>query len=503
MAEVPPNRETLASLESPNRPALKTTVTELGDSRVRLQVEVPPGEVEVRVERKAQQLGRELKLPGFRRGKVPAPLVIQRIGREAVLEEAVRDTLSSWYSDAIESAGIVPVGDPQLNLGELPPRGQALEFSIEIGVLPTAELGDYRGLEVGRREPAISDDQIQQEIEAMRERLARLATAERPAAAGDFVVVDYVGSLATDGADGTPGWEPFAGGEGRDQLVELGAGNLIPGFEEGLLGAVAGETRTVALTFPADYANEELAGRETSFEITVKEVKLKELPEVNDDFALDAGFDDLDELREDIRKRLLELDEQRIEAEFRQAALDAAVAGAHVAITPELIAARAREMWERMLHSLSHRGISREAYLQIVGREEADILTEMQPEAELALRREAVITAVVAAEGIEPSSEGLMAALAPTAEREGIEPQKLLAELSRSGRMEEAREELAARAAIDLIAAAAKPIPLAQAQAREALWTPAKAAEQASAAAGEPTEAPARLWTPGDPGQAS
>ena len=185
----------------PCPPRLKTTVTELGDSRVRLQVQVPPGEVEGRLERKAQQLGRELKLPGFRRGKVPAPLVIQRVGREAVLEEAVRDTLSSWYSDAIESAGIVPVGDPQLDLGELPPQGQALEFSIEIGVLPKAELGDYKGLEVARREPEVADEQVEQEIEAMRERLARLETAERPAAAGDFVVVDYVGSLVPEQAE--------------------------------------------------------------------------------------------------------------------------------------------------------------------------------------------------------------------------------------------------------------------------------------------------------------
>jgi trigger factor len=500
VAVVPPDRETLASLESTNRPALKTTLTELGDSRVRLQVEVPPGEVEGRLEHKARQLGRELKLPGFRRGKVPAPLVIQRIGREVVLEEAVRDTLSSWYSDAIESAGIVPVGDPQLDLGELPPQGQSLEFSIEIGVLPKAELGEYKGLEVGRREPEISDDQIQQEIDAMRERLARLETAERPAAAGDFVVVDYVGSIAREAPDGEGSetdqrFEPFAGGEGRDQLVELGAGNLIPGFEEGLLGAVAGETRTVALTFPADYGNQELAGRETSFEITVKEVKLKELPEVDDDFAVDAGFDDLQELREDIRKRLLELDEQQIEAEFRQAALDAAVAAARVPVTPELVTARAREMWERMLHSLSHRGIAREAYLQIVGRQEADILAEMEPEAELALRREAVITAVVAAEGVDPPEEDLLEALAPTAEREGVEPQKLLEQLRGAGRLEEVREDLAAREAIGLIAAAAKPIPLAQAQAREQLWTPGKEGDGAGAAK-EPAAAPARLWTP-------
>src|SRR5271170_6341733 len=145
--------------------AVKTTVTELPESRVRLEVHVPSSELEGTLERKAHQLGRELKLPGFRRGKVPAPLVIQRIGRETVLEEAVRDTLSSWYSDAIESAGIVPVGDPQLDLGEMPSHGQALEFAIEIGVLPKAELGGYEGLEVARREPESTDEQIQLEVE--------------------------------------------------------------------------------------------------------------------------------------------------------------------------------------------------------------------------------------------------------------------------------------------------------------------------------------------------
>jgi trigger factor len=284
--------------------------------------------------------------------------------------------------------------------------------------------------------------------------------------------------------------------------VELGGGNLIPGFEEALIGASAGESRTVALTFPADYGNTELAGREASFEVSVKEVKLKELPAVDEDFAIDAGFDDLQELRGDIGARLLEAEEGRVEAEFRQAALDAAVAAASVALTPELITARAREMWERMLHSLSHRGVSREAYLQIVGREAADILADMEPEADQALRREAVITAVVAAEAISPSEEELLEALAPTAEREGVEPQKLLGDLRSAGRLEEVREDLAARQAIDLLAAAAKPIPLAQAQAREQLWTPEKAAGKA-AGAQKGADAPARLWTPTDQRSAS
>jgi len=469
--------------------ALKTTVTELPDSRVRLQVEVPPEEVQGRLERKAAQLGRELKLPGFRRGKVPPPLVIQRIGREVILEEAVRDTLSSWYSDAIDSAGIVPVGDPELNLGELPSQGNALEFSIEIGVLPTAELGEYKGLEVPRREPEISDEQVAQEIEGIRERLAKLQTAERPAAEGDFVVIDYLGSLPVDDQDGQERWEPFAGGEGRDQLVELGGGNLIPGFEESLLGAQAGESRTVKLTFPAEYGSAELAGRDASFEVTVKEVKVKELPGIDEDLAIDAGFDDLAELRADIRGRLLEAEEQRAQAEFRQAALDAAVAGAKVAVTPELISARAREMWERMLHSLSHRGISREAYMQVTGRQEDEVLAEMGPEAELALRREAVITAIVAAEHISPSEQELLEVLTPTAQQEGVEPDTLLADLRAAGRLEDVREDLAARSAIDLLAEHAIAIAPEAAKAREAIWTPEKA---------DAGEGPGKLWTPGD-----
>jgi trigger factor len=471
----------------------KTTVTELADSRVRLQVQVPAGELEHLLERKARGLRRELKLPGFRRGKVPAPMVIQRIGREAVLEQAVREALSSWYADAVASAGIVPVGNPQISIAELPPQGQALEISIEIGVLPEAELGDYEGLEVARREPEVSEEQIQREIDELRDRLARLATVQRPAAEGDFVVIDYLGSVAApDRASGGTRQRQVQGGEGRDQLIELAGENLLPGLKEGLLGAGAGDTRTVELSLPADYPDGDLAGQKTSLEVTVKEVKLKQLPALDDDFALDAGFDSVEELREDVRRRLIEVDQARLEAEFRTAALDAAVAVARVALTPELVKARAQEMWERMLHSLSHRGISREAYLRVAARDERAILAEMEPDAELALRREAVLTAIVAAEGISPSEPDLLEAVTPTAERDAVEPEKLLSDLRARGRLEELREDLAARKAVELIAARAKPIPVAQAQAKEQLWTPGKGetGEAAGTASG-------RLWTPG------
>ena len=201
------------------------------------------------------------------------------------------------------------------------------------------------------------------------------------------------------------------------------------------------------------------------------------------------GFDDLEELRADIRRRLTEAEEARIEGEFREAALDAAVAGARVEVGPELVKARAQEMWERMLHSLAHRGITREAYLKVAGRSEEEMVAELENDAELALRREAVLTAIVAARGIAPSEEELLEALRPGAEREGVEPQALLERLRESGREEAVAEDLAARKAVDLITETAKPISVAKAQARERLWTPA-----AGAGAGEPSSG--ELWTP-------
>jgi trigger factor len=459
-------------------PTISTSVTELPESRVRVEAEVPPEEVEKRIAQAARALGRGMRVPGFRAGKAPAPVVIKRVGREVVLDEAVRDSIGSWYSAAIDAAAIVPVGEPRLDMGELPGHGQPLTFSIEIGVRPEAQLGDYKGLEVGKREPAASDEQVEAEIEALRERAGRLETVERPAETGDFVVMDFAGSV-----DGTP----FAGGEGRDQMVELGSGRLVPGFEEQLTGASAGDERTVEVTFPDDYGAEELAGNDAEFAVTVKEVKAKELPPVDDELAAEAGFDTLDELREDIRERLSEAEERRVDAEFREAVLDSAVANAKVDVPEALVEARSRELWEQMLHSLGHQGISKEMYLQISGRSEDDIVAEGKAAAERQLKREAVLAAVVAAESIEPSEDELLAALEQAAPSERASANKLLERMRSAGRLDAFKAELAQRKALDLLADSAKPITVEQAQARDKLWTPGAEAEQR----------PSQLWTPG------
>jgi trigger factor len=458
---------------------VNTTLTELPDSRVRVEVQVAAEEIEKQLERKAGELGRQLKMPGFRKGKVPAALVIQRLGREYVLDETVRGTLPNWYEQAIKEAGILPIGDPELDLADLPAHGENFEFSIEIGVLPKAKLGDYKGLEVGRGEVLIADEQIAEELAKLRERMAKLESVEEPARVGDFVVIDYVGSI-----DG----ELFEGGEGRDQLVELGGGNLIDGFEEGLIGSSTGEEHTIEVTFPEDYTNEDLAGKPASFAVSVKDVKAKELPVLDDDFAADIGFDTLEDLRNDISGRLSDVEQARIDSVFREAALDAAVAKAQIDVPEALIQARANEMWERTLHSLSHRGVSKEMYLQIASQSEENVLAEITPEAEQAIRREALLSAIVAAEEIEPSEQDLLEALAPSAEREGLTAEKLLEKLRSADRVQDITMDLAARQAVELIADGAKPIALAQAQAREKLWTPEQEPQTAAAAGG--------LWTP-------
>jgi trigger factor len=427
-----------------------TTITELPQSRVRVEAEVAPTEVERRMQQAAKKLGNSLRIPGFRKGKVPPPVVIRRLGREYVLDEALRESLGSWYVEAIDAAGIATVGEPDIDVGDLPGEGAPLAFSIEIGVRPVAKLGSYKGIEVPRREPGADDEKIGAEIERLRDRLATLDTVERAAELGDFVVMDYLGKL-----DG----EPFEGGEGRDQLLELGSGRLIPGFEEQLIGATAGEVRLVEVAFPDDYGAEHLAGQPATFDVTVNEVKAKNLPEVDDDFAADAaGFDTLAELRDDIATRLQDEEEHTIEHEFERDVLDAVAANAEIEIPSELVHARAHEMIEETLGSLTRQGISKEMYLQISGQSEEEMAHEAEPEAEKSLRREAVIAAVAVAERIEPTDAQLLEALQPTAERSKTTAEKLFNELEQNGRLVRLRRELANRQAVELLVEQAKPV---------------------------------------------
>src|SRR5918995_753976 len=390
---------------------MKTSVKELPDSRVRVEVDVDAADFDRRMERAARGLGGELRIPGFRKGKVPPQVVIQRVGREAVMEEALREALPEWYERALLETGVIPVGDPKLDVAGFPSEGKPLSFSIEVAVRPEARLGSYTGLEVGKAEPEVPEEAVNAELERLREGFGSLRPVERAARAGDSLLVDYRGEI-----DG----EPFEGGEARDFLLELGAEGLLEGFDEALTGAQAGDEREVQVRFPDDYRPERLAGNDATFKVDVKEVREKQLPELDDEFAaLASEFDTLAELREDIAAKIREALEHRAEDEFRQAAVDAA--------------------------------------------------------AEQALKREAVLAAIADKEGIEVSDEDLVESLRHTAEEhENTTPEKLLERLRSQSRDGLLGEELRLRKAADLVAESAKPIPKERADAREKLWTPEK-----------------------------
>ena len=461
-----------------------TATRELGDSRVHVDVEVASEAIEREVESAARTLGRDIKIPGFRKGHVPAEVVMQRVGRDAVLDEAVRRALPVWYEEAVAAAGIAVVGDPRLDLSELPDRGAPLQFSIEVGIRPEAKLGNYKELEVGRREAAVPAEDVDAELERLREAAASLENVDRPAGRGDFVVIDFTGTLDGD---------PFEGGEARGYLLELGSGRLVEGFEEHLEGVRAGEERTVSVRFPDDYRAEELAGRDAQFEVSVKEVKQKRLPDLDDDFAADAGgFDTLEELRSDVEAKLREVREREIEADFREAVVDAAADAAKIDIPHELVHAKAHEMWHTTRRRLERQGIPADRYFQIAGKSEEEIVTEAEPDAERALRRESVLAAVVDAEQIEVSDDELLDALRQVVAAGGAEPsdkqlEKALDRARSRGTDEELRMDIAMRKAVDLLVENAKPIPLGQAEARDKLWTPEK----------EGSERAGQIWTPG------
>ena len=421
-----------------------------------MEVEIDTDDLERLVTSAAGEIGREMKVAGFREGKVPAQVVLQQVGRETVVDQAVRRALPDWYEEAVHQAGLATVGSPDVNVPDLPEKGASLAFSFEVGVRPTAVLGEYKGVEAGRRDVEVPEDEAQAELDRMRESLASLDTVDRPAAEEEYVVIDFTGSIEG---------EAFEGGEARGYLLELGSGRLIPGFEEQLIGASAGDEREVEVTFPENYPNGALAGKAASFAVEVKEVKEKRLPALDDDLAVEAGgYESLDELREEISTRLRTEQEAAIDLDYREAVVDAVAGQARVEVPDELRHAKATEMWRMTATRIRNQGLDLEQYLQMTGKTEEEIITEAEPEAERALRREATLAAVIEAEGIEVSDNEMMDALREAAAQPGTPGatdqalRRSLKKAREQGTDTPLREDIAMRKAVDLLVEHAKPV---------------------------------------------
>jgi trigger factor len=446
---------------------VQTQVEELTENRVRMTVQVPSHDVHHAVEHAADDLAQSVKVPGFRKGKVPRQVLLQRVGRERLMNEAVESHIGSWFWNAAARTRVRPVEQPQYEF-ELPESAdEDWEFTATVAVQAKPELPDWTELEVGVAEVEVPEDLVQAELDALRSTVAELVpVAGRPVGPQDTVVVDLVAEDETR----------------RDYVVELGRGAVVEEIERGLVGLNAGETKEISFELDDESTQ--------SLSVTVKEIKEKVLPPLDDDLARSASeFETFAELRADIESRLREQIEEEVETRFRADTADALVAASKVEAAGPLVESRTRELLRGVARQVEARGVQLETFLAMTGQEPEELVARLRDEAQQSVARELVLEAVAEQLALDVPDSEVEELVREQAEAMGDDPEEMLVALRESGRFESLREDLRLRQALDRVAADVKRIPLAQAEARDAIWTPDK--ENA------PTDT--KLWTPDQP----
>ncbi len=445
---------------------MQAQVEELPENRVRLTVQVPPRDVHHAVEHAVEDLAQTVKVPGFRKGKVPRQVLVQKIGRERLMSEAVESHIGGWFWNAAAQSRVRPVAQPEYDFELQTSADEEWTFTATFPVQAKPEAPDWKALEVGYAEAEVPEELVEQELEALRATVAELVPVEgRPVQADDTVIVDLVSS----------------GGEGRrDYVIELGRGAVVEELERGIVGLSAGERKEIEF---------ELAdGSKQKVSVTVKEIKERVLPPLDDDLARAASeFETLAELREEIETRLRDQIEQELEAQFRADVADALVDASNVDASGPLVESRTRELLNGLARNVERRGISLETYVTMTGQSPEELVERLREEARRSVGRELVLEAVADRLGLEVPDDEIEALVREQAEAFGDDPEESLQRLRESGRFEALRDDIRLRNALDRVAAEVKRIPKSLAEAREAIWTPDKERQQ--------TET--KLWTPG------
>jgi trigger factor len=446
---------------------VQTEVEELADNRVRVTVQVPSHDVHHAVEHAASDLSQSVKIPGFRKGKVPRQVLLQRVGRERLMTEAVESHIGGWFWDAAARTRLRPVAQPEYDF-ELPASAdQDWQFTATVAVQAKPELPNWAELEVGVSEPEVPAELVEHELGALRATVAELVPVEgRPVGPDDTVIVDLVG----------------AGGDTRrDYVIELGRGAVVEEIERGIVGMSPGETKEIEFELVDD--------SKQTVTVTAKEIKEKVLPALDDELARSASeFETLEELRADIELRLRTEIAEEIEGQFRSDVADALVAASRVDPSGPLVESRTRELLTGLARQVEARGVGLETYLTMTGQSPDDLLARLREEAERSVARELVLEAVADELGLEVSDGELEELVREQADSIGEDADESVARLRESGRLETLRDDLRLRNALDRVAAEVTRIPRALAEAREAIWTPEKEKP--------PTET--KLWTPGE-----
>lgn len=406
---------------------MKVTAEKIDNHKVVLEVEIEQAEVDKAFDRAYQRLANKVNIPGFRKGKVPRNILVARLGKEVLAEETFELLAPQAYSKALDEQQIEPVSRPDIDVVQLE-QGKPFIFKATVVAKPEVTLGQYKGLEAVVAPVTVGDEEINQKIEELRNRHAKMVVVpDAELQNGDFSIIDFEGFV-----DG----EPFKGGDAKGYPLELGSGSFIPGFEEQLIGAKAGENREVKVSFPEDYFVAELAGKEANFKVAIQDVKRKELPEVDDEFAKDASFNSVEELKADIKNKLEVAANQKSERDYRNDIMKQAVEGVTVDLPEVMIEAKIDQMIEDLDINLQSRGLKLENYLQYMNTDLTALRGQYRESADIAVKTDLMLDEIAKAEGLKVENEDLdreVHAMAHSYNASVDEVQKIIVEQGRVG----------------------------------------------------------------------
>ena len=421
-------------------------VEKLEKNMAKLTIEVSAEDLDKAMEKAYQKQKSRISLPGFRKGKAPRKMIESMYGKGVFMEDAVNSLVPQEYTKALGECDLEIVSQPEINVTQMEP-GKALIFTADVAVKPEVTLGDYKGVEVPKSEIAVTDEEVDAEVKKEQDKNARtVAVEDRAAANGDITTIDFEGFV-----DGVA----FEGGKGTDYALTLGSGTFIPGFEDQLVGANAGDHVEVKVTFPEEYQAKELAGKEAVFQCDVKKIETKEVPELDDEFAKDVSeFDTLAEYKEDVKKKLTEKKEKEARTAKENAAVDKAIENAQMDIPELMTKTECRQMMDDFSRRMQQQGLSMEQYFQFTGQSMDKMMEDMKPQALKRIQTRLVLEKVAEAENIQPSEEEITEEIQKMADAYKMEADKIREASGESG-LEQMKKDMAVQKAVTVIADAA------------------------------------------------
>ena len=420
---------------------MNVQVEKLENNMAKLTVEVEAEKFVAATVKVYNKQKNQINVQGFRKGKAPQAIIEKMYGAGIFYEDAADALIQEVYGDAARESGLDIVSYPAIDVVQIE-KGKNFIFTAEVAVRPEVELGQYMGVEIEKVDTEVTEEDIEAEIKRLQNQQAREITVERAAELGDTVVIDYVGSV--DGVE-------FEGGKGENYPLELGSGSFIPGFEDQLVGAAAGADVDVNVTFPEEYHADDLAGKAALFQVKVHEVKTKELPEADDEFAQDiSDFDTLAEFKEDLAKRLAAGKEEDAKAERQQKVMDIVVANAQMDIPAAMVQKNVDDMMNQWAQQLQAQGIPMDVYFQYTGATPAQVAEQFRPQALANIKNRLVLDAIVAAENITVTDEDIDAEVKRMADMWKMDFDKVKELIA-----EDVIKDYAAQKALEIITAAA------------------------------------------------